>query len=147
MSRNLSLKKVVPYLRSYSVTKSDQTIPSSFAKHFVHKKTTDSEQDDSEAQQNDDGNFTDTKSSEDRNRPEIFKLIENPDFRELLELSSGKKERMIKRLILKLRKERGISDHLPISYKHALKLNKNEIYRQSIEWYFNHKNSSILISL
>lgn len=147
MSQNLSLKKIVPYLRSYSVTKSDQTLPSSFDKHFVHKKEAGSEQEDSDSQEGNDGTFTETKTAEDRHLPEIFRLIENPDFRELFELSGGKKESIIKLLVLKLRQERGISDRLPISYKNALKLNKNEIYRQSIEWYYNHKNSSILLSL
>lgn len=147
MSRNLSLKKVVPYLKSYSVTKSDQTIPSSFDKHFVHKEKPTSEQGGSGFQEDCEENFTESKKTENDTLPEVFQLIENPDFRELFELSNGKKESIIRLLVRKLRDERGVSEYLPISYKNALKLNKNEIYRHSIDWYYNHRISSVLFTM
>lgn len=147
MSRNLSLKKIAPYLRSYSVRRSDQTIPSSFDKHFVHKKKKTSDQEDSDSREDQEKNFAHSKETEDGNLPEIFKLIENPDFYELFELSNGKKENIIMLIVKKIRQERGVSSRLPISYIHALKLNRNEIYRQSHEWYHNHQNSSVFFSM
>lgn len=147
MSQNLSLKKVVPYLRSYSVARNGQTVPSSFDKHFVYKDNTSSEQEEADSQEGHEGNFSEPKKTKGNNLPEIFKLVENPNLNDLFELSNGKKEQIRKLIVRRLRQERGVSDRLPISYTNALKLNKNEIYRRSIEWYYNHKYSSILFSM
>lgn len=147
MSRDLSLKKIVPHLRSYSVTKSGHAIPSAFTREFVNKKEITSEQEDSDSYQDNEEQTSESKKTNEDNRPEIFKLIENPDFRELFQLSTGEKENFIRLIVQKFRKERGVSESLPISHTNALNLNKNEIYRKSIEWYYNHQNSSIFLSI
>lgn len=147
MSRDLSLKKIVPYLRSYTVTKSDQAIPSAFTRDFANKKKISSEQEDADSRQDTEEQSPESQKTDESNTPEIFKLIENPDFCELFQLSTGEKEKFTRFIVQKFRKERGVSESLPISCTNALNLNKNEIYRKSIEWYYNHKNSSILFSI
>lgn len=148
MSRNLSLKKIVPHLRSYSVKKSDQSVSSTFAQEFTNKEEISSEEKDSDTQEDHRENSAESaKTNQDGNLPEIFQLIENPDFRELFDLSVGKKERFIRLILQKYRKERGVSEEFPIPYQNAINLNKKGVYRQSIEWYHNHKSSSILFSM
>jgi hypothetical protein len=127
MSLNQSINKIAPYVVTRSPGSSGETGALSFSPSFVQAK-------DQSYQHGEEDGASKNQQKEDKSAepqepsfPEMFKVVDSPDFSELFLLASGKNDSQLMLVIKKMRKQRGVTDLIPVSdVKKKQKTNQQE---------------------
>lgn len=145
MSRDLSLNKIAPHHRAFSVAETDNANQiSRFPFPSVKDREHSSGEENSGSQENENNNSADCNRTAEERYPEMFLLTENPDFLDLFHLGGEKKEAVLMLIVRKLRKQRGITDLLPVSNAELMNSEKTQFYRKSADWFTTHKNNDLV---
>lgn len=115
MSRNQSINRIAPHLSTSfsSVKEVNNTDVPPFSPYFVQKADQDQEEADQKAKQS--AKAAAKEIATEDGRPEIFTLVDNPDFSDIFALATGKDDSKLMLIVKKMRKERDVTSMIPIS--------------------------------
>ncbi len=123
MSLNQSINKIAPYVASPSVERTGDTAAVPFSQSYVQAKD-ESYQHNEKSRPSKYQNSGEGKEEVQNSFPEMFKIVDSPDFSGLFLLSAGKDDSHLMMVIKKVRKRRGVTDLIPVS--DAKKMNQQE---------------------
>ena len=139
MSRDLSLNKIAPHLTSPSIQGMDKANPvQEFSPYVVDAEEKFSEKDEQEKRESK-SHTGKEKSAFAKRYPEIFKLIEIPDFAELFQLAVGKEDARLLVIIKNIREKRGVTALLPVSDKKETGVKETHTYQHTAKWFTTEK--------
>lgn len=123
MSLYQSINKIAPYVTNPYAGSPGEAAAVPFSQSYVRAKDESYQEAEKNEHPNHQQNDTGKKEKE-YSFPEIFKVVDSPDFSGLFLLATGTDDSHLMMVIKKVRKQRGITDLIPVS--DAKKMNQQE---------------------